>query len=423
MSAEVKAKQTEMARKQLSRESAQALNKIEKDFPDNPKAMDYFYDLYRRIHCEGEVPHPGKKVIGTTCVQVPEELIYAAGAVPVRLCNGSHTYDQLGAEFMPAKSCSLVKATLGMLSSGLASWLDEGRDIVNVTTCDQKTKSGRLMEEAGYRVHHLELPPSKESEAARTYWQSNVNGFARELGSLTGHKITRNSLRDSIARVARAQQAFRRLHRLRMAPLAPILGKDVFLVTNAYFFDDIDAWTDAVEALNDEVEKRCEEGFAAAQRRAPRILFTGSPPIFPNLKLPTLIEQSGAVIVADETCSANRMLYDAVNVDEWQLYDMVDAVADRALKPCTCPIFISDEDRKRRLLELARTFAVDGVVYQAFSGCQVFEMEQRSISRFLADEGIPSLYVETDYSPDDVGQLSTRIEAFIESLKARRRRK
>ncbi|SCZ49105.1 double-cubane-cluster-containing anaerobic reductase [Thiohalomonas denitrificans] len=423
MSAEAQAKQTEMARKQLSRESAQALNKIEKDFPDNPKAMDYFYELYRRIHCEGEVPHPGKRVIGTTCVQVPDELIYAAGAVPVRLCNGSHTHDQLGAEFMPAKSCSLVKATLGMLSSGLASWLDEGRDIVNVTTCDQKTKSGRLMEEAGYRVYHLELPPSKESEAARTYWQSNVNGFARELGSLTGHKITRNSLRDSIARVARAQQAFRRLHRLRMAPLAPILGKDVFLVTNAYFFDDIDAWTDAVEALNDEVEKRCEEGFAAAQRRAPRILFTGSPPIFPNLKLPTLIEQSGAVIVADETCSANRMLYDAVNVDEWQLYDMVDALADRALKPCTCPIFVSDEDRKRRLLELARTFAVDGVVYQAFSGCQVFEMEQRGISRFLADEGIPSLYVETDYSPDDIGQLSTRIEAFIESLKARRRRK
>lgn len=279
------------------------------------------------------------------------------------------------------------------------------------------------MEEAGYRVHHLELPPSKDSEAARTYWQSNVNGFARELESMTGNKITRKGLRNAMARVSRAQQAYRRLHRLRMSPLAPILGKDVFLVTNAYFFDDIDAWTDAVEVLNDEIEQRCEDGFAAAQRRAPRILFTGSPPIFPNLKLPMLIEQSGAVIVADETCSANRMLYDAVNVDEWQLYDMVDALADRALKPCTCPIFISNEDRKRRLLELARAFAVDGVVYQAFSGCQVFEMEQRGVSRFLADEGIPSIYVETDYSPDDLGQLSTRIEAFIESLKARRRRK
>lgn len=423
MNAEAQIKQTEMVRRQLSRESAQALNKIEKDFPDNPKSMDYFYDLYRRVHCEGEAPHVGKKVIGTTCIQAPEELIYAVGAVPVRLCNGSHTFDQLGAEFMPTKSCSLVKATLGMLSSEVASWINQGGDIVNVTTCDQKTKAGRLMEEAGYRVHHLELPPSKDSEAARTYWQSNVNGFARELESMTGNKITRKGLRNAMARVSRAQQAYRRLHRLRMSPLAPILGKDVFLVTNAYFFDDIDAWTDAVEVLNDEIEQRCEDGFAAAQRRAPRILFTGSPPIFPNLKLPMLIEQSGAVIVADETCSANRMLYDAVNVDEWQLYDMVDALADRALKPCTCPIFISNEDRKRRLLELARAFAVDGVVYQAFSGCQVFEMEQRGVSRFLADEGIPSIYVETDYSPDDLGQLSTRIEAFIESLKARRRRK
>ena len=30
------------------------------------------------------------------------------------------------------------------------------------------------------------------------------------------------------------------------------------------------------------------------------------------------------------------------------------------------------------------------------------------------------LYIETDYNPDDLGQLSTRIEAFLESLKAKK---
>jgi len=72
---------------------------------------------------------------------------------------------------------------------------------------------------------------------------------------------------------------------------------------------------------------------------------------------------------------------------------------------------------------MAKSFSAEGVVYQAFSGCQVYSMEQASITKALNDEGIPVLFVESDYSPDDMGQLSTRIEAFIESLKAKRRRK
>jgi benzoyl-CoA reductase/2-hydroxyglutaryl-CoA dehydratase subunit BcrC/BadD/HgdB len=117
------------------------------------------------------------------------------------------------------------------------------------------------------------------------------------------------------------------------------------------------------------------------------------------------------------------MLYDMSAVDEWRLNDMVDALADRYLKPCTCPIFTRNDDRQRRLLELAEGFSADGVIYQAFSGCQVYEMEQRSIADALSAKNIPMLYVETDYSPDDMGQLSTRIEAFLESIKTRKRKR
>ena len=71
---------------------------------------------------------------------------------------------------------------------------------------------------------------------------------------------------------------------------------------------------------------------------------------------------------------------------------------------------------------MAHSAQVEGVVYQAFSGCMPYEMEQRFISDKLNEASIPMLYVETDYSPEDQGQLSTRIEAFIESIKARRKK-
>ncbi len=401
-------------------EAERMLDRLVDDFPDNPEAMGYFYDLYRTTWCAREAPHRGGPAIGTLCVQVPEELIRAAGAVPVRLCDGFHAHDQQGAEFMPAKSCPLVKATLGVLQSRESPLLDGIEWIVNPTTCDQKTKAGAVIEELGYHVHTLEMPPVKDSEDGREYWRRSIERFAVALGGMTGTRVTAASLRRAIADVQAAQHEYRRLHALRRLAPAPILGKDVFLATNAYFFDDIGRWTRAMTRLNAEVERRIADGFAAAQRRAPRILFTGSPPIFPNLKLPLLIEQSGAVVVADETCSSNRMLNDQAAVDEWHAADMIEALADRTLKPCTCPIYSRNDDRKRRLIELARTYAVDGVVYQAFAGCHVYEMEYRSISQALASADVPVLYVETDYGPDDLGQLSTRIEAFVESLKARR---
>ncbi|MDX9743650.1 MAG: 2-hydroxyacyl-CoA dehydratase family protein, partial [Arcobacteraceae bacterium] len=165
------------------------------------------------------------------------------------------------------------------------------------------------------------------------------------------------------------------------------------------------------------------EKINAANKISPRIVYTGSPPIFPNYKIPQLIEESDAIIVADETCSSNRMFNDMVAVDEWNLYDMIDSISDKYLKACTCPIFTKNDDRIRRVIQLVRAYKADGVVYQAFAGCTVYEMEQRSVLEAMEKEGIPILYLESDYSPSQGGQLSTRIEAFIESLKTRRRNK
>jgi benzoyl-CoA reductase/2-hydroxyglutaryl-CoA dehydratase subunit BcrC/BadD/HgdB len=410
-------------RSRQAREAENVLQHITDRFDDNPQGMAYFYDLFHRVYCRAEaLPRTGA-LVGTTCIHAPEELIYAMGATPVRLCNGAYHYDQVGGDFMPAKSCSLVKALLGMLhSEDPVPRVGKPDLVVNLTTCDQKKKAGAMIAEMGYPVYDLELPPSKESEASRRYWQRSVRDFVMRLRKLTGKKLKRKNLRAAMAKIARAQAAFRTLHNLRKSSPALFLGKDAFLVTNAYFFDDIDRWTEAVEKLNAELQQRREEGFQAAQRKAPRILFTGSPPIFPNLKLPLLIEEAGGVVVADETCSANRMLYDMTAVDEWLVGDMVDSLADKYLKPCTCPIFTNNLDRFRRLQELAAGFEVDGVVYQAFAGCQVYEMEQRSTADALNANNIPMLYIETDYSPDDMGQLCTRIEAFLESIKTRKRK-
>ncbi len=409
--------------KHLTMESNKTLMNIREEFSDNPASMEYFYSLYEKVFCHGESVWNGRKVIGTTCVHVPDELIVAAGGVRYRLCSGAHAYDQIGSEFMPLNSCSMAKATVGALHINSEELKKRLSMIVVPTTCDQKKKAISMLEEMDYKIHTLELPSTKHSEESAFYWRNSVKKFAQALTFVTGSKITGRGMKKAITKIGKAREQFRRLYNLRKINPPVILGKDVLLATNAYFFDDVDRWTEAVAKLNDELEKRVDEGFTAGNKHAPRILFTGSPAVFPNLKLPLLLESLGGIIVADESCSTTGLLHDAVSYDESNLHDMMAGVAERYLKPCTCPIFTPNDDRKRKLLELVEKYQVDGVIYQSFSGCHVYEIENRSISNMFMDKDIPMLYIETDYSPEDMGQLSTRVSAFLESIKAQKRRR
>jgi benzoyl-CoA reductase/2-hydroxyglutaryl-CoA dehydratase subunit BcrC/BadD/HgdB len=406
----------------LGMEAVETLRQIE-EFPDNPLSMDYFYNFFRKTFTGDSILPDKKQLIGTMCVQVPDELIYATGAVPVRLCSGVSAYDQIGAEFLPAKSCPVVRATSGMLHVNRELWKDKLAGVIIPTTCDQKKKIAEQIDGSFYNVYSLEMPSSKESDAARFYWQESVKQFALDLQKITGKKITSKNLQKAIAKKSEASQIYRKLQALRISDSPVIFGKDMLLVTNSFFMDDIDNWIQAATVLLAELEDRTSQKITVINRNAPRILLTGSPPIFPNIKVPIMVEQSGAVIVSDEVCSSSRLLYDAVSYDEANLSDMISAIADKYLKPCTCPCLSPNTDRQRKLLEMAKDFKVDGVVYQAFSGCLPYEMEQMQISRVLEEAAIPMLYVETDYSAEDHGQLSTRIEAFIESIKMKKRKR
>ena len=400
-------------------EAVTVLNTLQESFREPPKAMGYFYRLFEEVYCHQKALHQDKVKVGTMCIQIPSEIIYALDGVPIRLCNGFYTDDEIGSDLLPQKSCPLVKASVGHLAS--KNLTDRPDMIYSPTTCDQKTKAGSTIESFGYDVVDVDFPRTKESEISREFFRRSIRAFSADLSAKTGKKLSRKKLRDSISKIGYAQSLYHRLSDMRKKRAVPILGNDMFLVTNAFFFDKIDSWIEATEALVEELEQRVKEEVHVAGKVSPRIVYTGSPPIFPNYKIPLIIEESDAIIVADETCSSNRMFNDRVAVDEWFVNDMVDSLADKYLKACTCPVFTKNDDRIRRITELVRSHSADGVVYQAFAGCTVYELEQRSVLEAMEKAGIPVLYIESDYSPSQHGQLSTRVEAFVESLKIKNR--
>ncbi len=96
--------------------------------------------------------------------------------------------------------------------------------------------------------------------------------------------------------------------------------------------------------------------------------------------------------------------------------DIYQAIAERYLS-IGCSVMTPNPNRLELLGRLIDEYKVDGVLEMTLQACHTYNVETLSIRRFVNEEkGIPYMNVETDYSQTDVGQLNTRIAAFIEML-------
>jgi benzoyl-CoA reductase/2-hydroxyglutaryl-CoA dehydratase subunit BcrC/BadD/HgdB len=172
--------------------------------------------------------------------------------------------------------------------------------------------------------------------------------------------------------------------------------------------------------LNQELEAMVNAGTHVGLPDDPRILLAGSPVVWPNWKLPNIIEESNAVIVSDETCSSERLFYDPVVVDEPTLNDMYRALAERYLYPCTCPCFSPNDERSEILLNKIKKYRIDGVVFHVLKGCHLNSIESTRVDLLLRKNNIPMLKIESEYDEGDVEQIRTRVEAFLEMIRMRK---
>jgi len=406
---------------------AENIERMKKTSANRPEAMQYFDEISNFFgQRENEIraaKEEGKKVIGYNCMLAPIELILAADAIPVRVGSGWYDAAKLGDRIVPAEVCPLIRSTIGAKMIGLSPYLELSDAIISPLTCDGMTKLSEILED--YKPIWTMCPPRvKDDPQSMVFWREEINALKGKIEDLTGVKITGKRLRSAIELRQRATRAFRRLQDIRKGS-SVIMGREAMLVNQTSMWDDIKRWTEKTEELCDELEKRARQKIWACPPDTPRVMVTGTPMIWPdNWKLPNLIEESNpqGVLIADELCSSDRLLYDPVGVDEWTMDDMFNAVAERYLLTSTCPCFTSkdgNEDRINWLLDRVKEFRVDGVIYYVFRGCMLYAMEYTRIKRILDRMNVPVYYLDTEYTREDVGQMKTRVEAFLEMLQAR----
>jgi benzoyl-CoA reductase/2-hydroxyglutaryl-CoA dehydratase subunit BcrC/BadD/HgdB len=232
---------------------------------------------------------------------------------------------------------------------------------------------------------------------------------------LTGVAVTAQSLKQAIETVNAKRRAILRLFALRKADPAPISGLDALLANQVFFYDNPARFTESVNKICDELEQRIEARQGAFPQGAPRVLISGCPQAVPNWKLPFIVETSGAVIVGEESCVGERGTRNLTDDSGQTIDEMLAAVADRYFE-VDCAIFTPNPQRLEHIQEMVAAYQADGVIHYGLQFCQPYLMEAIPVEKTLEQAGIPCLRLETDYSMEDVGQLKTRIEAFIEQL-------
>ena len=414
---EVNGRQRELFIRKSTRVAASYLKRA-KALSEMPDAAKPFFDVLENVYIRlTDVQKPeDMKSIGTLCVMVPAELVYAAGAMPVRLCSGSYTAYSVGDDYIPRDACPLVKAVMGFGKMKVLPAFDNCTLLVAPVTCDCKKKLAGVVDSVKNTVP-LQVPPLKREDADTEVFLKELYRLIPILEKETGRQVTAKSLAEGINMVGNAQYEMSEFLKYRRHVPALMSGTQILSVMNAYSYMPVKMWAKQMHRLNEEMKLRLVQENFVSRKNQPRILVTGSPIAFPNIKIPLLIEEMGGVFAADETCMGERGLYDPVSVIDASFDGMMRSLAFRYTKPCTCPVFVDNSQRIYRIKQMIRENNIQGVIYHVLRGCLVYDYEYQLMEEAMGKMDIPIIRVESDYNEEDVEQLRIRIEAFIELIK------
>ncbi len=359
-----------------------------------------------------DLPKKEKLRVGYFCNIIPQEIILALGAEPVRLDCGNNAAALLGEEILSGEICPLAKASFGIFinKDSLANSCDL---LILPTSCDAKRKLGEILNDIK-PAFMLNLPP--EQNHARYAKQSflEILRLVKFLERFSKKRLSRRSLEGIIKLSQKRTLLVRELQKIRMENPRCLSITDLFLIIQASFsrIVDLSEWNEETIKVRDEIK-----GYTPERKSLrPRLILTGAPMNWPNFKILNLFEECGADIVADTLCTGAQACYDPIVTDERSKRSLLRALTNRYIYASICPCFISQETRINRILDLLEETHADGVVNYSLRLCQLFDIENFRIERTIKSRKIPYINIRTDYSLEDTEQLRVRIEAFLETI-------
>lgn len=349
-------------------------------------------------------------LIGVFCTYFPQEIALAMGAATVSLCATSDETIADAEQDLPRNLCPLIKSSYGFAKTDKCPFFFFSDLIVGETTCDGKKKMYEYLSDFK-PVHVMELPNS-QSEAGLKLWKNEVIKLKEILEKMFDVKISEDDIRKAIKIKNDERRALKKFYELGKREPVAMLGQDIFKVINGttFSFDK-----EQIPKQMDELIEKIDSEYEVKKKyeSKPRILITGCPIGGAAEKVIKAIEDNGAYVVAFENCSVAKAVDELVDEENPDVYDAL----SRKYLSIGCSCMTPNPNRIKLLNKMIDEYKVDAVVDVILTACHTYNVETLSIKRFVNNEkNRPYMSVETDFSTNDIGQLNTRMAAFIEML-------
>jgi benzoyl-CoA reductase/2-hydroxyglutaryl-CoA dehydratase subunit BcrC/BadD/HgdB len=344
---------------------------------------------------------------------VPEELIIAAGAVPICLIDGGDTPPlEASLPVMPHIFCPFARTQIGERLLKRNPYYDLIDMFVAPITCQHLKKVAEIWEYYGdIEIFKLGVPHQGNNDFELEYFTDRLRVLKDRLEALTGNEITAGGVTKAIELYNRMRGLLRKISLMRRDASVPFDALDFVKLNHASFYADPTVMVDILESASEELQGQA----SVADTEAPRLILIGPNIGYGDYKILELVTEAGGSIVIEEIYEGMRYYWSTIDTTG----DPIDALARGYLRERVPPAFMrySTKPRFDFALKLIRDFSVSGVIWYELLGCETYDAESYYFSQKMEEQKIPMLILESDYGMAAVGQMKIRIEAFIEMVK------
>ncbi|MEI8101976.1 MAG: 2-hydroxyacyl-CoA dehydratase family protein [Chlorobium sp.] len=383
------------------------------------KSLDKIADALQRRPAELEqLRKAGKKVVGWLAYNIPEEIIYALGLIPIRVGQGGDgRLVEVGARHISTKNCVFVRQALGQFAEKTDPYIKQ-LDLVAIdATCIQLYRLEELINfYFGYKTVVLGVPRNFATKEGHEYFRKEVEFFTKKLEEFAGVTLEQSKLEEAIRIYDGIRQAIKTLYRYQSLNNAPLSWREVSTVINAGYNLDRGQYLELLQELIVEAEDNLSERSGSENIEA-RIFLSGSliPP--GDTKLVDIIEHLGGRIIGDDLWSGLNFFID-LEIKEPTPYGVADAYLDRVPHGSLPYLDLASDGRLANLKEQLKAFNADGIIYHTLRYCDAFTFKAGETKDVLGS--LPFLEIHTEYSGSDFEAIRTRVEAFIEMIKSKK---
>ena len=349
----------------------------------------------------------GKKVLGYFCSYIPEEIIYAADILPIRMRARTCTDTPMGDAYMTPTTCSFTRCCLELANRNEYNFLD---GIISCNCCDQiRRLYDNIRYKAPFPFHYIMGIPGYVSNTTIDWLKHEITKFKQTIEANFSVNITEEKIRNAIKIYNKSRTLLKELYSLRKQDKPPITGTDMMNIISA----GVSIPREQFNELLTQQLKEIGSGDGISDFKN-RLMVVGS--MLDEPEYFKVIEDLGGLIVTDSLCLGTRYFWDLVDEN----LNPIDALAERYLSKISCPRMTDGYlERAEFMMEMIKDFNVDGVIFERMKFCALWWAEIFMLRNTLKEEGIPFLDLEREYVLSGTGAMKTRVQTFIEILEAR----